>query len=213
MSANIITFTEQFDNAVWTPGDANLVVTPNTFAPPAFAGILAGQADDVADVSPASAPALVGTNYSIPADTSTWVGSIFVRKDAINTRWPTLGVVLAGGSGQLVTVNMDTSSGAYAAGPFGSPAAFGVMDVDSLWWRLWAQITNDGTNNLARLQWWPSILDALGGSVTSAQTGSATFWGANMTNDGTPQTYQPDPTYAFILPNQPFFTTIGAKRF
>lgn len=192
--SNIITSTEAFDDsAVWTPNST--VVTANTHAAPVLFGGSAGMADTLTDSSAVSQGNLVGTYYSgFPVDSSDWVGSIFMRKDAVTTRWPEF--VLQFNTGAVGFVSINTSTGATAAGST-APAAFGAIDFDSLWWRLWMRVANNGTGTDARLIVYPDHLDALGGSGTSAGTGAVVLFGANLTNTSAVQTYEPEPFYSF----------------
>lgn len=191
--ANLVTKTEALDDTdVWTPNSTT--VTANTHAAPAFAGPDAGMADTVTDNSGASQGNLVGTFYTIAADTSDYVGSVFIRKDAVTNRWPD--VALNINSGPIGFVNLNTSTGAIADGST-PPAAKGIIDVDATWWRLWLRIANDGAGDLIRMYVYPDHLDALGGSGTSAPTGSVVLWGFNITKTSTIQPYEPDPFYSF----------------
>lgn len=192
-AANLVTSTEALDDTgVWTANSTT--VTANSQAAPAFAGGSAGMADTVADNSAAAQGNLVGTFYTISADTSDYIGSVFIRKDAVTDRWPEIVTNINTGVNGLVSIN--TSTGAIADGST-PPAASGVVDVDANWWRLWMRIANDGAGTAIRIYVYPDHLDALGGSTTSGGTGSAVFWGFNITNDSTVQTYQPEPTYSF----------------
>jgi hypothetical protein len=130
--ANLVTQTEALDDTgVWTHD--SVTVTANTHAAPAFAGINAGMADTVADNSGAQA-SIIGTYYDITPSTNDYVGSVFIRKDAVTDRWPQFILqILAVGSG-LVDIN--TSTGAIAENPAAPPAASGIVDVDATWWRL-----------------------------------------------------------------------------
>lgn len=188
--ANLVTSTENLaDTAVWTAN--SVTVTANTFAAPAFAGGSAGLADTVADNSASAGGSLIGLYYDITADTTSWVGSVYIRKDATTTRWPEVFVQFQGGPAGFVSVN--TSTGAIANGSV-PPAASGIVDVDASWWRLWIRVVNTSIDSV-RMGVYPDHLDALGGATTSPPTGSVVLWGFNLTNTTTVQTYEPQPSY------------------
>jgi len=191
--ANLVTKTETLDDAgVWTLTSAT--VTANSQAAPAFAGANAGLADTVADNSAAAQGSIVGTYYNISADTNNYIGSVFVRKDAVATRWPDFFLQFVGGP--VGFVNLNTSTGAIADGS--TPAAEkGIVDWDATWWRLWLRVANNGSSTQVRVGLYPDHLDALGGAGQSAGTGSVVLWGFNITQASTLQPYVPDPFYAF----------------
>lgn len=211
MSANILHFTEQFDNAYWTPFDG-LVVTPNTFAAPVFAGSNAGLADTVADTSAGGISSLYGTFESIPNDASSWLFSTLIRKDTTQTRFPLLHANFFGGTDAFSNIQINTQTGVAGNAESAPSDAFGVVDVDSNWWRLWMRKANNNTGNtLVRVALFPAYSATIGGVGDQSILGSIVAWGINATNDATLQDYQPNPTYAFTTAT-PFFTTIGARR-
>lgn len=191
--SQFVTKTEELDDtAVWTAN--SVTVTANTHAAPAFAGGSAGLADTLADNSAVAQGNLVGLFYTIPADTADYTGSVFIRKDAVTDRWPELFLDI--NTTPAFSVSINTSTGAFANGA-DAPVTSGVVDVDSLWWRLWLQIANDGVGTDIRIFTYPDHLDALGGSAQSGGTGSAVYWGFNITNNTTLQDYVPEPFYSF----------------
>jgi hypothetical protein len=191
--ANLVTSTEALDDTgVWT---ADAIVTANTHAAPAFAGINAGMADTVNDNSSGAQLSIIGTYYDILPDTSDYIGSVFIRKDAVTDRWPEVFTQMAASTVGFVSI--DTSSGAIADGSV-PPAASGVIDVDATWWRLWMRIVNNGSGELVRMGVYPSRLDSLGGGTGAGFTGSVVLWGFNITKSSSVQDYEPQPFYAFV---------------
>lgn len=193
--ANVALATEDLsDIAAWTP--TNSVVTVNTYPPPVFAGVNAGLADAVADVSAAAQGNIVGTWVDIAADTSDWVGSVYVRKDAVVDRWPDISMSM-NSSGLVCSLSLNTSTGAVGV-PNGAntPVAYGVIDVDAYWWRVWMRLANNGLGTAIRMAVFPSHLDAGDNGFTgSAFTGSVVLWGFNITQGSTLQAYEPNPVY------------------
>jgi hypothetical protein len=190
--ANLLHFTEQFDNAYWTP--SNATVTANSQSAPVFASLRAGMGDTLDDQS-ASQGFIAGTYESCAADTSAYVASIYVRKDAITSRFPIFVLQFAVGATISAGVSFNTSTGAIAnADSLDVPDASGVVDVDAAWWRVWVKKANaNGTN--VRVYIRPAISSTLGGVADGTVTGNIVAWGANLTNTATVQAYEPDPVY------------------
>lgn len=212
--ANILSNTEDFSAGNWSPG-SGLVVTTNTQAPPTFAGINATGADKVEDNSAVVVANLISNFITIAVDSSDWLFSIFVRKDSNITRFPNFVSQFSGGSGTLAGISLNTQTGAIAdvSGGAFPPDASGSVDVDSLWWRVWWRKANDSSNNAVRIFIGAANTDTLGGGDVVDLVDFITAWGANITNTTSLQTYEPDPFYSFIGAPNPFFTTVGARRF
>lgn len=211
MPINIIPNTEDFSSGVWTPS-GGLVVTVDTAAAPAFAGPSAGLADTIEDTAAGSVSLNLLTYQSIPADSTAWILSCFVKKDAVTSRFPAFLLQMNGGSGPFAGVNLNTSSGAVANYFNNFPALDdkGVVDVDASWWRVWCKLSNDGTNNQIRVFLQPCQCSTIGDVDDATLTGSIIAWGINLTNTATLQTYEPDPFYVFSTAN-PFFGCITAQ--
>lgn len=214
MSANIIPDTEDFSSSVWSPNDAGMVVTVNTTAAPAFAGQNAGMADKLEDTTAALVATLLNLpSFDIIVDSTSWILSLFVKKDAITSRFPEFVLFLSGGTSIFTGISLNTSNGniANSANAGVAPDDKAVVDVDANWWRVWFKIANNGTNNLIRAQLSPAQSETLGGSNNGTLTGDITAWGINLTNDNTLQDYQPNPFYPFTA-SFPFIAMIGAKK-
>lgn len=192
---NIFTYTEQFDNGVWI-GDAT--VTADTHAAPAFAGGSATQADTLTDPD-ASQRYREQAVAKATDNTDDWIFSLYVRKDADATRFPTLEMGFAyGGTQKYRGISINTSDGSVAAGSSGAPADSGSVDVDATWWRFWMrEPDNTGGNTHIRVFIYPARASVQGTGDDSSITGSFIVWGANMTQSSTLETYDPHPSYAF----------------
>ncbi len=195
--ANLLLSTEALeDTGNWTA--SNITVTANTHAAPGFAGVNAGMADTVADNSAAAGGLLTANYVDIAADSSDYVGSVYIRKDAVTTRWPDIFIQISGVVTGFVSLNTSTGSIANGSGPL--PAATDIVNVDAFWWRLWMQVANTGSAAIIRMGVYPDHLDALGGATTSPPTGSVVLWGFNITKSSAVQDYEPEPFYAFVAP-------------
>jgi len=195
--ANILHFTEQFDNAYWS---GTSLVTANTAAAPSGFGVNAGLADTLEDNSAVAAQFLVSTYETIPNDSSDWLASLFVKKDAITSRFPRLVLQMNGGSGPLSGVSLNTSTGAVVEGgeTFPATTAKGTVDYDALWWRVWWRVPNDSSSNTqARFFLAPGYTGITGDINDPTIMGSIIIWGANLTNTSTIQPYEPEPFYTF----------------
>jgi len=198
--ANILTFTEDFLNAVWTtfgsPGR-----TANTHAAPAFAGTSAGLADTLTDSDAGVQCNVKQSKAKGTDDTTNWTVSVYVRKDADSTRKPGIQMWFAdGGTEKARGVYVNTVTGALtASGSLGGPASSGVEDVDATWWRVWMTEADNGLGNPnIQLVIFPAQATGGGTNDDSTPTGSVIVWGANVTHTGTVQPYEPDPTYSFV---------------
>lgn len=197
--ANLLQFTEAFDDAYWSGGTAT--VTANSEAAPVDFGVTAGGADTLTDNSGAAAQYLLSTNATIPNDSSDWLGSVFVRKDAITSRFPRFAVQISGGSGPLSGISLNTATGvAVEAGDtYPATTAKGVVDVNALWWRAWWRVPNDSTGGTQiRMFIHPAYTSVPGDIADGTITGSVIVFGANLTNTSTLQPYEPQPFYAFV---------------
>lgn len=208
--ANIVTFTEQFDNGVWSAFDG-CVVTADTHAAPAFAGDDAGLADTVEDTSNTVQSSLFGTYAVIPNDSSVWTTSVFIRKDANSARFADIQCQFAGGTGISCGISINTVTGAVANCTDGAPDSSGVIDVDATWWRFWfTRANNNSGNTVLRSAIFPARAATLGGAPLGSIMGSVIAWGMNQTNTGSVQEYEPNPFYSFPDDIWDTLDTLGA---
>ena len=206
--ANILHYTEQFENAYWTGFDT-LVVTPNTHAAPAFAGVNAGMADTVEDASASVYSSLFGTFETIPNDSSEWIASVYIRKDAVTSRFPAFAIQFQGGTNLSWGASMNTATGAFGIYDSPGPTSSGVEDIDAEWWRWWVNpVNNSSGNTQARMALYPAAFDTSPGvGLNGGLLGSIVPWGINLTNTAALDTYDPEPFYAFTAPAGPVMMT------
>ncbi len=206
--ANLLAFTEQFDNATeWT--NNNCTITANSGgSAPAIYGASATAPDTLADNSAAALGQVQGTLKDILNDSADYIFSLFIKKDATTSRFPTIASQIAvGGTPAFSGVSVNTSAGTLAAADgVTAPSASGVVDVDASWWRVWFRTPNNNTGNVAiRINIYPAASSTLGGTSDVGVTGSIVAWGANITQSSSLQAYEPDPFYVFETPSAIIF--------
>lgn len=193
--ANVILHTEDFTDAEWT--NNGTTITPGAAAAPSGFGSGAALATQLEDATTGAQSNVVGTYYTFTPNVSA-IGSMFVRKDAVTSRQPTFLLTLNGGVRMDGGIILNTSTGV-ASVPTGdgtAPTAFGVIDYDSLYWRVWIKLTDTGSNDIARFYFAPAAYDNIGDFASSGNLGSFIGWGANLTYTTTIQPYEPAPAYA-----------------
>ncbi len=200
--ANILLYTEAFDNAAWLleSGGTATTVTADTFAAPAFAGANATLADTVSDIS----TTVQGEAYqdvAIPNDSTDYVFSVYVRKDTNTTRFPEFMIEFRNGTSFARAIHINTQTGASSAGSYvPAPTAYGVEDIDATWWRVWLKQANSSAGNtVIRVHVAPARAASLGGGANSPSLGDLVVWGGNITNTSTLQAYEPHPFYSSFL--------------
>jgi hypothetical protein len=208
--ANIILFTEQFDNSWWVKNDG-ATVTQDTHAAPAFAGFDAGLADTLHDAQ-AVQTSIYSPYITIANDASAWTASVFMRKDAVTSRYPLMVLEFNGGTGIWTAASFGTSDGSSSDFPGFPPAARGVVDVDDTWWRMWMRQPNNNTGNVnVRMGIFPASSTVLGGSGDGGVLGTIVAWGANISNSSVVEDYIPEPFYQVpVIGEWITLTTYGA---
>ena len=175
---NIVNFSEALDQAPWSMTDASVTAdfgaSPNgTFS-----------ADRVTDSS-GTAFGYARQALTIPADGSTYTGSVYVGKGAPQVVAIYFG--LTGGTTLQRSIAFDTADGDYTRTDFGAaPSAVSVSDAGAFW-RVSFAITNNSTNNGLLIALMPAFANALTGSgltsttaLSEAAVGSALFWGVQV---------------------------------
>ncbi len=202
--ANLLALTEQFDNtSEWTNNNCTITANSGGTAP-AIYGINATAPDTVADNSAGTLGQVQGAFKDILNDAADYIGSVFVQKDAVTTRFAAVTIQITVGGTPIVSgVSINTSAGTVAAIDT-TPTASGVVDVDASWWRVWFRTANNNTGNVAvRMNIYPAAATTLGGTADVVTTGSVVLWGANITQSSSLLAYEPDPFYAFVVAEVP----------
>ena len=117
---------------------------------------------------------------SIVSGTTTYVASVYIRKDSDETRFPELNVrVQTGGTIRSAFIGLNTATGAIAERSGSAAADFYVVDAGD-YWRLVAVLTDNDTGNTEiRFRLYPAIGTSLA-VVDSGATGSIVVWGMQL---------------------------------
>lgn len=176
---NLLIYQRSFDNAVWQLISGATVTADTTASPPGSTS-----ADTITDGN-AAANAYVRQSVTVPDDTTTYVGSVFVRKTSGGTS-KTFAIRLDydGGSAISSIAKFNTDDGTVLSG------TMDVEDYSATWWRISKSLANDASGNTAlRLDLFPAIA-AYGLSANDpTQTGSAIVWSAQLQAGTTPTAY------------------------
>jgi hypothetical protein len=176
---NLLIYQRSFDNAAWTLV-LGATVTPDTTASPPGSS----SADTITDPN-AAASALVRQSVAVADDSTTYVGSVFVRKTSGGTS-PTFAIRLTftGGSAATEIAKFNTDTGSVLSG------TMTVESYSGTWWRIYKSLANDASGNTAlQFDLFPAIA-AYGLSATDVTaTGSAIVWSAQLQPGTTPTDY------------------------
>jgi hypothetical protein len=176
---NLLIYQRSFDNAVWFLGTGATVTADTTASPPG-----SSSADTITDPN-AAGSAYVRQSVAVADDSSTYVGSVFVRKTSGGTS-PTFGFRLDydGGSGVTALAKFNTDTGAVLSG------TMDVEDYSATWWRISKSLANDASGNTAlRLDMLPAIATHGLSPTDATATGSAIVWSAQLQPGTTPTAY------------------------
>lgn len=200
--ANLLTFTEDFSNAVWNTNGA-IAVTTDTTLPPAVYGSNATLADTVADNSAAAQGNIFQQVSKSSGETNPYFGSLHILKDADTSRFVEFNLQFRGVSTIGCAARINTSTGSivsYIGGGDDAPLDQGVVDA-GLYWRFWIKYADTLSNTAVRLVFFPAITNtSISNGADSSVTGSIIPWGANVTRSDTLLQYEPDPFYDFVSP-------------
>jgi hypothetical protein len=162
---NLLTYSEQFDNAAWTKA-AGVSVSANTDVAPD--GTL------TADTVTSGANELT---QGVTCVTNTvYTDNLYFKKTSGAAYQPGLYLLFTGGTTVIYAVRLNTDTGvatAVSAGGFTAPSSFNVQDVNG-YWRL--SISGNSSNNTTASLRLYTNLNAGGGSGA----GSQIIWGAQL---------------------------------
>ena len=173
---NLLTYSEQFNNAAWTKS-SGVSVTPNTNVAP--------------DGTTAADTVTSGANQidqTITVSQNTvYTNSLYFKKTSGATYQPGLYLLFSGGTLVIYAVRLNTDSGvatAVSASGFTAPASFSVMEVGGYWRLSITGSSNNNTSGLFRL--YPNL--AANGA---SGAGSQIIWGAQLETGSFATSYIP----------------------
>jgi len=169
-------------------------------APPVAYGPSATSAWAISDADGAQQCQIRATAPKSGGDASDFVLSVFVKKLAgAPSVFPNLYVQSVNGASTIRGFSFDAFTGTTDAGATDTlPAATGVVDADTNWWRVWWRHSDSAATEM-RLGIFPSRRATLTGGDDSTLTGSIVVWGANVTQGSTLLPYEPSPPHIGYL--------------
>lgn len=171
---NLLTFSEQFDNAAWTlvnPGTrtANTDVAPDGTT----------TADTLTDNITGNYTGL-RQSFSVPNGSQSYVGSLYFKKTTGAASFPGLTLLYSGGTIKASSVAINTDTGVATARTGEVPDSVEVRDAGA-YWRVFVTSANNASGNTTlQMDIWAAV-NTNGGATWAATTqGSAVIWGADL---------------------------------
>jgi hypothetical protein len=181
--ANLLTYSEQFDNAAWTNVGTPTVTANTTLAPDGTT-----TADTINDSSAVESQGRRQT-VTIPASTTiAYTSSVYILKTSgTPTIFPIVNLRMTGGTTVDAYIALNTTTGATTT----SGAVSGSAVDAGTYWRVTLVAANNGTANTSLLYTvFPAGATTLTTTLNVAATGSQVFWGAQVEAASAASTYQ-----------------------
>jgi hypothetical protein len=194
---NLLTYSSSFDNADWNK--SNMSVTANSTASPS--GV---QDADTLTKSTAGVDGII--NRYVTASASNYTGSVYIKKDSNQTRFPEIFLRSSNDSGENeVYVQLNTATGATAVRYQNGTAVVNPPILVNGYWRV--TITIPATSNNCRVGIRPAAGTTLGVYDINA-TGSVVAWGFQLEAGSYPTSYIPT-TSASVTRNADVISKTG----
>jgi len=177
---NLLTWSEQIDNADWLKSNSPTITTNIAIAPN---GTMT--ADGIQSPS--------GTNYKVIYQTktiapnSTLTYSLYVKKETSETNFGGIGMYLSGGSIKSFYVIINAVTGTLVLTANSITPTLQVVDAGA-YWRIITTVIDDGNNTSVIAEYYATI-STNGTSLAPASGSVRTLWGFQL-NEGTIKDYQ-----------------------
>ena len=181
---NVLLRAQEIDNGAYTNIGTPIVTANDAVAPDGTT-----TADEIDDNDGAVAEARQQA-ITIADDSTTWVGSVFVRKAPTGSPVVALHVGLTGGTARTGIVLLDPITGSVLAGG-AEEIKVAVIEHGNAW-RIWTSVANNSTGNTSleyRLYPAARATGDLATGLQSAPTGTNHFWGGDVENAAFPSSY------------------------
>ena len=185
MPRNLLTYSEQIDNADWVKSNTPTITTNIAVAPN---GTMT--ADGIQSPS--------GTNYKVIYQTktispnSTLTYSLYVKKETIETNFGGIGMYLSGGSIKSFYVIINAVTGTLVLTANSITPTLQVVDAGA-YWRIIATVIDNGNNTSVIAEYYATI--STNGTTLSPASGSVrTLWGFQLETSSTATEYFPTTT-------------------
>lgn len=173
---NLLTYSEQFDNAAWTLGGTDATVTANTTTAPD--GTLTADTITDSDVVNRMGKVNVAT---VANDSVLRVLSVYILKTTAATTFP--GVQLQYGNGGVTVTaacTVNTNTGVLTDRTSFAPTNKSIESA-GLFWRVSVGLSNNSSGNTAALAYiFPAVNSDASGAWVGTTTGSCVVWGAQL---------------------------------
>ena len=185
MPRNLLTYSEQIDNADWVKSNTPTITTNIAVAPN---GTMT--ADGIQSPS--------GTNYKVIYQTktispnSTLTYSLYVKKETSETNFGGIGMYLSGGSIKSFYVIINAVTGTLVLTANSITPTLQVVDAGA-YWRIIATVIDNGNNTSVIAEYYATI--STNGTTLSPASGSVrTLWGFQLETSSTATEYFPTTT-------------------
>lgn len=172
-STNLLTYSEQFDNAAWTKSNANITVTANAAVSPDGATTA-----DRLVISTGGTDSRVTASATVANDSTIYTASVYVKRYSTESEFRFDLRLTGGTTAKNYAYYLQWSTLVVAAVSGGDAGlATSVVDVGNGWYRVSVTGANNSTGNTSvSLHMFPSST----GGGTAIAAGSVYAWGAQL---------------------------------